>query len=136
MIRELGIYFKDTPENIHEIINAGDSLKEECPVFYYRGNPFLCQDFGVRELTEEEIIDLVLPKKKKVTTDRKLSEYEMWLELNDHNEHLGNEYFFVKGKKFYTVDREEFKTLLEEEKSRGKFSFEYRGNTFSVYHFC
>lgn len=136
MIEQYGIYYKEDPSKIFEIIRAGNDVKEECPIFYHMGNPFSCEDFGVRKLTKREIEELVLPTVDENHVERLNIEYSTWVKLNDENEELGNEYFYIGETKYYTINRVEFKELAESTKNQGKFLFTYRGREFSVYHFC
>lgn len=136
MITQYGIYFKETPSKIFEVIRAGDEVIEDCPVFYYKGSDFPCEDYGVRELTEREIKRIVLLKSSESHLSRKEKEYNEWVIENDKNESLGNPFFYLRGNLFYTINREEFKKLKDQEISKGNMSFEYRGETFSVFHFC
>lgn len=135
MIKQYGIYYKENPSKIFEIIRAGNTVKEECPLFYHNGAEFPCEDFGVRELTKREIEVLVLPTPNKKNIDRRTNEYSLWLSSNDENELLGNEYFYINGKKYYTINREEFKLLVDEAVKNDKHLIQYRGREFSVYHF-
>lgn len=136
MIDQYGIYYKENPSQIFEIIRAGNIVEEECPVFYHMGNEFPCEDFGVRKLTKREIETLVLPTVDVNHTKRVNDEYTAWVKLNDENESLGNDYFYIGETKFYTINREEFKLLIESNKNEGKFLFTYRDRVFNVYHPC
>jgi hypothetical protein len=136
MIEQYGIYYKENPSQIFEIIRAGNIVEEECPVFYHMGAEFPCEDFGVRKLTKREIEKLVLPTIDENHVERVNNEYSTWVKLNDENEELGNEYFYIGETKYYTINREEFKELVNVAKNEGKHLFTYRGREFSVYHLC
>ena len=86
MITQYGIYFKETPSKIFEVIRAGDEVIEDCPVFYYKGSDFPCEDYGVRELTEREIKRIVLLKSSESHLSRKEKEYNEWVIENDKND--------------------------------------------------
>lgn len=136
MIKQYGIYEKENPREIFQIIASGDTFINDCPFIVHNGDRFPCEDFGVRELTKREIESLVLLQDNKISVDRRLSEYDTWKIENDKNEELGNDHFFVGSKKYYTINREEFKSLKEEAQRNGSTHIEYRGRTFSRFHFC
>ena len=56
--------------------------------------------------------------------------------MNDESERLGISSFKVGEKKYNTINREEFKLVVEEGKKQGKFNIEYLEMEFSVYHYC
>jgi len=135
MIEQYCIYEKNLPNEVFEIIPSLVEVTEKCPFFVFSGNVFPCDTYGVRKMTEREIKKHVLVKPNENHTQRKNLEYTKWKEQNDLSDKNGEEYFYVNNKKFYTINREEFKTLVEKSKSEGKHNFEYRGRMFSVYHF-
>jgi hypothetical protein len=136
MIKQFGIYQKTNPSIIFEVIRAGFNVIDSEKEFFSMGNWFSKDEYGYREMTEEEITNLVLLKDSESHHIRKNSEYELWKTENDKNNDLGNKSFYIGEKKFYTIDREEFKLLRDIAISEGKHIIEYRGRNFSPYHFC
>ena len=104
--------------------------------FEYFGETYSFSDYIIRELTELEIKTLVHSPKIEDTVNRQNNEYLQWLSLNDECEKLGIKDFKIGEKKYHTINREEFKVIVEQEKKQGKFNIEYREKTFSVYHYC
>ena len=102
----------------------------------YDGNSYSFSKHIVRELTKSELKDLIHLHKQEQTVNRQNEEYQKWLSLNDESERLGISSFKVGEKKYNTINREEFKLVVEEGKKQGKFNIEYREMEFSVYHYC
>ena len=104
--------------------------------FLYDGTSYSFSEHIIRELTESELKDLIYLPKQEQTVNRQNEEYQKWLSLNDESERLGISSFKVGEKKYNTINREEFKLVVEEGKKQGKFNIEYREMEFSVYHYC
>lgn len=136
MIEQYCVYEKTLPNEVFEVIPSIAVVTEDCPEFISMGTTFPCDKYGVRKMTEEEIKKYVLVPKNSEHIVRKDSEYSEWKKLNDLNESEGIKSFYINSKKFNTINREEFKKLAKEAKDSGKFTLEYRGETFSVYHYC
>lgn len=104
--------------------------------FLYDGNSYSFSEHIIRELTESDLKDLIHLPKQELTVNRQNEEYQKWLSLNDESEMLGISSFKLGEKKYYTINREEFKLVVEQGKKQGKFNIEYREKIFSVYHYC
>lgn len=104
--------------------------------FLYDGKSYSFSEHIIRELTESDLKDLIHLPKQEVTVNRQNEEYQKWLSLNDESEMLGISSFKLGEKKYYTINREEFKLVVEQGKKQGKFNIEYREKIFSVYHYC
>ena len=104
--------------------------------FIYDGKTYNFSEHIIRELTETELKDLTHLPKQEQTVNRQKEEYQKWLFLNDESERLGITSFKVGETKYNTINREEFKLVVEEGKKQGKFNIEYREMIFSVYHYC
>ncbi len=104
--------------------------------FIYNGNTYEFSNHMIRELTDIELKTLIYLPKQELTVNRQSEEYQKWLSLNDEFEKLGIPSFKVGEKKYNTINREEFKLVVEQGKKLGKFNIEYRENIFSVYHYC
>jgi|SaaInl5LU_22_DNA_1037371.scaffolds.fasta_scaffold01900_20 hypothetical protein len=126
---------RDNTSIIHEVIPHNTVVVPTSPIFYSGGNPFEYKDFTVREMTEDEIKSYFTLSESDNTTSRRSNEYEQWLVTNDEMESNGVESFNLNGVKFYTINREEFKLLAEKAEKESKFTVDYRGRKFSVYHY-
>ena len=125
------------PANI-DITDAFENqfIENKPSEFTYDGHTYNTVTYAIRKMSPREISNYYHKPLDKVTIDNRDSIYREWLEKNDTCENLGLVSFYVGEKKFFTIDREEFKTLVSVEKEKGSFNFNYRGNVFSVYHYC
>lgn len=128
------IVYRENPEEIFEIVVAGEQIEETHPVFYHMGCSFPSNDFTVRELTDDEITEHITSKPNEEVLSRREREYNLWKSANDNALQNGLKEFYIGTTKYVTIDPKTFIPLREKALSEGKFNFEYNGSIVSVYH--
>lgn len=125
------------PNNQETVLLFKQQTGENKPKsFIYGGDEYESSDYSIRRMSLREVKKVAHLTSEKITTERRDNQYNEWLSENDKCELLRVKEFYLSGKKYYTVNRKEFKSLLTTEKDKGNFSFRYREQLFSVYHFC
>lgn len=128
------IVYKEDPSKVFEIVVAGEIIEEAHPVFYHMGCAFSSDMYSVRELTNEEVQELIISKPNDKVVSRREREYKLWKDANEDALSKGLKHFFIGETKFVTINSEEFIPLRDKALSEGKFYFNYKGERVSVYH--